>query len=414
MINKNTVLILGAGSSREVGFPLGKQLIQEIYALIKGQSKGCRKNAGGSIKDAGLDNTKLLGRLLDIAGEKKDHEQPYGVEDFENFARDLWNSRLPSIDDFLFHRPEYSLIGKICILFVLSDYEDAKRFQPFSQIQGGTFVPGHQPPCEWKYPSCGWYEYLFHCLREGTSGDFEKIKQNKLSIITFNYDRSLEHFLFTALQAIYGIQLNEGDIAEFFKRIPVKHVYGELGILSWKYNHLDEYRQKYHTQPDAINDFKSWNLNVLFRLWGGIGEYGVTPDDWTKNLHCVDESKRQEMAQLFIRRAKEIKTYNESIGEGDDFKDILSKAERVYFLGCAYHQQNLDILKLDTLLPLQNISVVLGSGAGLTEQEKKQKEALLKDRIKGHVEIYHTWNAYPVGEFKIESFLRNAPCLLSS
>jgi len=52
-----------------------------------------------------------------------------------------------------------------------------------------------------------WYQYF--CDKLNTS--FEEFDQNKISIITFNYDRSLEHSLFTALKNSYG--KNDRDCA---------------------------------------------------------------------------------------------------------------------------------------------------------------------------------------------------------
>src|SRR3989338_7173778 len=127
MIEKRTVLILGAGSSYEVGFPLGRQLINEIYTLVMGSSKGYRKNIGGNIKEETVPNAALLNRFLEVAGEKRQDGSDYSVDFIRTFAEELWNAKLPSIDDFLFHREEFSLIGKISILFVLSNYENAER-----------------------------------------------------------------------------------------------------------------------------------------------------------------------------------------------------------------------------------------------------------------------------------------------
>ena len=55
-------------------------------------------------------------------------------------------------------------------------------------------------------------------------GPFE---DNPLSVITFNYDRSLEAFFFRALQNLFGLP---PDAAEDRRRmIKIIHVYGDLG-----------------------------------------------------------------------------------------------------------------------------------------------------------------------------------------
>jgi len=49
----------------------------------------------------------------------------------------------------------------------------------------------------------------------------------QLSIITFNYDRSLEYFLYNAFMHSY--HLDSIQAIDLIKRIPVIHIYGELG-----------------------------------------------------------------------------------------------------------------------------------------------------------------------------------------
>ena len=53
----NTLLILGAGSSVECGFPVGETLIRDIYEFAKGKTQGFQSR-DGSIKEIYLDNIK--------------------------------------------------------------------------------------------------------------------------------------------------------------------------------------------------------------------------------------------------------------------------------------------------------------------------------------------------------------------
>src|SRR5947208_3663159 len=82
-----------------------------------------------------------------------------------------------------------------------------------------------------------WYSYLFAHL--GPSLD--DVKQSKLSVVTFNYDRSFEHHLFTALQNAFNLPTSEvpkhvdhgTSASKFLHAIPVVHVYGKLGSLPY-------------------------------------------------------------------------------------------------------------------------------------------------------------------------------------
>jgi hypothetical protein len=67
---------------------------------------------------------------------------------------------------------------------------------------------------------------LYGCVR--SVDDF--ITNNQVSFVTFNYDRTLEHFLCVRIANTYGIAL---PLAwESVKKIPIVHVYGSLGEFS--------------------------------------------------------------------------------------------------------------------------------------------------------------------------------------
>ena len=89
MIKKKTTLVLGAGASHEVGFPLGKKLLHDIYELIVGQTKGYKKTKSPNPEEVFIENAELLLCLLTLAQAKKDDETFYAKEDLANFARDL-------------------------------------------------------------------------------------------------------------------------------------------------------------------------------------------------------------------------------------------------------------------------------------------------------------------------------------
>lgn len=391
MIKNDTVLILGAGSSFEVGFPLGKELINQIHALAVGKTQGIHRTPSGGMSLVWVPNAKLLARLLEVAEEKKEDNTSYSESDIKNFINDLWDSKQLSIDDFLSLRREYSLVGKLFILFVLSKYEDSHRFKPHKDLSS----PGREIIT---YPSWGWYEYLWERLQEGTRGNFDKLKQNKLSIITFNYDRSIEHFLFMAIRAAYNLHKKDDIVAEFFKYVIVKHVYGELGVLEWKYS-FEEYGLR---EADALNNFTPWNFNVLFRVYGAPGEYGVNEED-CKVQHDVNAFPR--MAQMFVKQAKEIKTYHE-IQEDGAYKEILNKAKRVYFLGCGYHEQNIKVLGLDKGILSSDVNVY-GTAVNLTDIEKSEIQSFIKSFSGSDVFIANKWNGIENSLFKIKSYFRN-------
>jgi hypothetical protein len=54
-----------------------------------------------------------------------------------------------------------------------------------------------------------------------------------VSFVTFNYDRSLEHFLYTYLLGNFADAV-PSDVVNVIGRLPIIHVYGSLGPLPWQ------------------------------------------------------------------------------------------------------------------------------------------------------------------------------------
>ena len=153
MIEHPTVLVLGAGASCPLGFPTGRELLEQIV----------------SATDHPPSNS--LGKLLLGCG--------FDGEKITDFGKTLSFSQQNSVDAFLEHRSEeYLAIGKTAIAGALSPYE----------TMGSLTKNGE------------WYRYLFSHLK-GSFNDFDK---NQLAIITFNYDRSIEQFLYLAVRHSYG------------------------------------------------------------------------------------------------------------------------------------------------------------------------------------------------------------------
>src|SRR6266581_2522044 len=183
VIKRQTVLILGAGASMHLAFPSGRQLVTLVV-------------------DGLVNEASPLVRLLRVCGF--DPSKIYAFRDA------LQRSGRPSVDVFLEHRPEFLPLGKTAIAALLTPFES----------EASLFAPS-------------WYSYLFAHL--GPSLD--DVKQSKLAVVTFNYDRSFEHYLFIALQNAFNLPTSEvlkhvdhgtGEVMHQ-NAIPVVHVYGTLG-----------------------------------------------------------------------------------------------------------------------------------------------------------------------------------------
>jgi len=192
MIKIPTVLVLGAGASQPFDFPTGQGLKDHIVEK--------------------LHLPRFRQRLIDLDFDKSI------IHDFRDSLRE---SGRPSVDAFLEYRDDFLGIGKASIAVALLPFERTTTlFGDWINKRRDPDKPGN------------WYEHLFGVLCDGIP--FDVIDDNKLSIITFNYDRSLEHFLFMSLKKSYGI--TDKMCAEKLAKIPIIHVHGSLGSLPWQSN----------------------------------------------------------------------------------------------------------------------------------------------------------------------------------
>jgi len=125
---------------------------------------------------------------------------------YEEFADDLANSGYESVDAFLEDRQQYIEIGKAAIALNLLKFESPSALFPPKQ------------------PRDHWYEVLWYKMKAPTWASFKK---NALAVITFNYDRSLEHYLTTVVCNNYGIKA--ATAAQGLRLLPILHVHGILG-----------------------------------------------------------------------------------------------------------------------------------------------------------------------------------------
>jgi hypothetical protein len=268
VITAKTVLILGAGASWDYGFPTGQLLKAKIWQILS---------------------------------ESEFREMSKSDVDFNNFRRSLELTPDVSIDAFLEHNfKEFGMAGKEAIAAVLLPYEKEKNlFRRWIMKELGNFNPTN-----FYIPKNGqhWYSNLFNKMSEGVG--FEKFKQNPLTVITFNYDRSFEWFMLKALSAKY--QKTPEECVDVLKCIPIIHVYGQLGQI------LNDSKQSDHIKYD------SWDV--------------------------LEPKQKCEVLQ---RAAKSIKIIHE--GESDlvdmeKAQNSFKYADRIYFLGFGYHMSNMEKL----------------------------------------------------------------------
>lgn len=190
MLTTKTTLVLGAGSSLAMGYPLGSGLRRKILAL------------------ATHDEATLTFRIESGLQHKQN--------ELWDFLDAFSKSQALSIDSFLARRSEFMAIGKHAIAAVMLACEAPNQLHE-------TDHPDH------------WYQYLFHGLAKD---DWASVDFSNLSIVTFNYDRSLEEYLLQSLMASY--KKTRDEACAKLRELEIVHVYGALGNAEpWSSNYLE-------------------------------------------------------------------------------------------------------------------------------------------------------------------------------
>jgi hypothetical protein len=272
IFDSKTVLILGAGASAPYGFPLGPRLKEMIIDQI-------------------ADETSPSGRNLYL-------DAGFSHEDIAEFQADLVRSINSTIDAFLEDRPSRRSIGAFAIAAVLMPLETESAL----------------------FPHKDWYPKLF---RELSLTDFES-DSNISTILTFNYDRSVEHYLTETTKRTYENQVQMQALAKL-RKLPIIHMHGQLG------------------------------------------DYPATPYSPQKN---VEELKKGAEGIRMI--------HDEGIGESDGFaeaRQALKDARDVVFLGFGYDIRSLN--RLDLYDHVQE-RTIFGSAHAVTLQYREEIEKLFE------------------------------------
>ena len=294
------VFIIGAGGSFPYGFPLGIDLYDNICGHFPYYVQNYLEENQGTVRGI---NT----HLMNIAHE---------------FSKQLRSTNNVSIDKYLNINTSFYDEG---ILAIISEIFNCEK---------QSLLP---PNVDNKYKKNDWYSYLYQKMIQGlnTIDDILSINKNKISFITFNYDRSLEHYLFNTL---YGLVKNAGvqkkQFAEIFCKIPFIHVFGNIGNLPWQ---KGEYSNNLYYSKEWV-------------------EYGSEIKD--VDPISVAQHIKDKIQIMYEKRQDNLEINNA--------KELILNADRILFLGFGYDEQNLEILDLPELLKNKQ---VFGTAFNATDNE---------------------------------------------
>jgi len=144
-----------------------------------------------------------------------------------------------------------------------------------------------------------WYSAFMQLLTQNCRIAYLPERLARITFVVFNYDRCVEQFLFHGIQNYYGIDAEAA--ARLLTHLRIFHPYGAVGTLPWQ------------RQPNPIAFGEQVSPKQLLDVAAGIKTFTEGTDP----------------------HASDIKELRES----------LRGATTLLFLGFAYHQMNLKLLK---------------------------------------------------------------------
>jgi hypothetical protein len=303
-------LVVGAGASVEVGLPMGSDLLKQIVDLIQITYEYGRQKSGDAwIVDA-LKIRLNEGREV----EKLNAHLRAGWQLSESAKQAL------SIDNVIdaLEDPKVELVGKLGIVRAILKAE--AKSQAFRKTEDGRGALDLD-----KFDAT-WYSSFTKLLTENIrKSEIEKIFDN-IQIVNFNYDRCLEQYIPHSLSNYYGMRIEE--VQKLMKSLVVHRPYGVAGRLPWQEGRA----------PTV-----------------GFGEGGP-----------------QQLAEV----VQQVRTFTERVEEGTELaamRDAIASADRIVFLGFAFHRQNVELLAQQ----VQDHTEVLATAYGISKSDKSVIENVL-------------------------------------
>jgi len=288
MSDRRMALVVGAGASAECNLPTGAKLKHRISELLDIRFPP-------DIEAQQLSGDSLIYHAFKVeAGNTSSNGR-----DIYSYQQMGWRIRdampqAPSIDNFIDVNRGDELLEQCCKLAIVRAILDAEKHSPlYFDLQKSQ----HKP--RFDELETTWLTAFFQLLTENCEIKQLAARLSRLTLIVFNYDRCIEHYLFHAFQNYYGVP--ENTAAELMTHLTIYHPYGTVGSLPWQ------------NQPKKIDFGANPSVDNLLNLAGQIRTFTEGTDPSSSSIVNIREK--------------------------------LLDAQTVIFLGFAYHKLNLELLK---------------------------------------------------------------------
>lgn len=282
--SESLVLVLGAGASKEVDLPVGDELKVHISAALNFKIEDGREVRGG---------TRAVAEALYKIAQNRETSQG-NVSSYLRVAAHIAEAMplAPSIDNFIDCQRDDPKVAQVGKLAIASCILSAERKSSIYVDRGNSYNR-----VDFKKASSTWFNSFFQILTEDCPPGHLHERFSQVTIVSFNYDRCVRHYLRESLLSYYHLEPSRAS--EIAARLRIFHPYGSIGPL----------RFEDHRGIDYGEEFDS---------------------------------------EQVINAASRLKTFTEGTNEDSSeilaIRTVMRKAQRVVFLGFAFHPLNLDLL----------------------------------------------------------------------
>jgi hypothetical protein len=308
---KSLVFVLGAGASKEVSLPIGTELKSEIERLLDIRFQyGSRQESG---------DHQVTEALHLIASKEKD--LPGQINPFLHMCRRIRDAmpQAISIDNFIdchADEPKIAVCGKLAIARAILAAE-AKSTLTINRNNIYNKL-------DFAKNSKTWFNGFFQLLTENCRVEDLPARLRSVGVVTFNYDRCFEHYVFNAIQNYYGVSADKS--AELLTNLEIHHPYGMVGGLPWM-------RRQ-------------------------------TSIDFGSDVHASE----------LVSVSQQLRTFTEgtdpTVSDIESIRATVSDAKRLVFLGFAFHRLNMDLLfGTSGAAKMKSTQGVFGSAFGISPSD---------------------------------------------
>jgi len=335
IFKNRTLIIIGAGASKEICYPTGEELIAQIisnkmeifksYIIFRTMQElgedALKQLNNNIIINSHNDKDINLHQYFPTSSYAQTKNLSLEFQMQKQFFARLQEFNPVSIDRFLSMHQEFEKIGKFAISYIILGREHASK--------DAMSLIGYKKKNQTDKYACGnWYKFLLD--RITNCKEPEEINDNQIDIVNFNYDVSLEYFLRLTLynNSFFNKKDKSGIniIDKFFSHtLRVHHVYGK------------------------VRDDNSITNNNFLNDYGSIFvREQISFENSTYNQKKIFNEQKKIIEQIGINSKIKVVLHgkaNKSVSD-KKYQTLIKNCESLYILGYGFLDENNDKISL--------------------------------------------------------------------